>query len=223
MSADAKTESTISIISDVARAEPTSILVVGCGTGHEAGILARRFKAATTGIDIGTEFTFDPQQAAPAILRTMDAMRLDFEDAAFDLIYSFHALEHIQDPRLALSEMSRVLRPGGAYFVGTPNKSRWLGYLNSAAPLIDKIRWNLSDIAMRARGKWSNEAGAHAGFTAPELLNMCRTAFGRADDVSDDYYTTLYRRKRQAVNLVARSGLRAALYPCVYVAGTRAP
>jgi ubiquinone/menaquinone biosynthesis C-methylase UbiE len=53
-------------------------------------------------------------------LRVMDAERLDFPDASFDKIYSFHAIEHI--PRLdrAFAEMARVLRPGGRILLVYP-------------------------------------------------------------------------------------------------------
>lgn len=94
------------------------ILVVGCGTGQEAGIIARAFKANTIGIDIGTDFDFDHQGSAPARLVSMDARDLRFPDASFDLIYSFHVLEHIPEPERALREMARALRPGGRYLNG---------------------------------------------------------------------------------------------------------
>ena len=69
--------------------------MVGCGTGEEAGILARSYGAETTGIDLVTQFTLDHAQAAPAKLIEMDAREMRFEDASFDFVYYFHALEHI--------------------------------------------------------------------------------------------------------------------------------
>jgi len=42
----------------------------------------------------------------------MDARNLTFDNADFDFVYSFHALERITDPRRALIEMSRVLKRG---------------------------------------------------------------------------------------------------------------
>ena len=88
--------------------------MIGCGTGEEAGILARAFKAETIGIDLATD-AFDHQLAYPAKLLVMDARNLTFNNAYFDFVYSFHALEHITDPRRALIEMSRVLKRGGHY------------------------------------------------------------------------------------------------------------
>ena len=218
-----KTPKTVAMI-DVLRnvdCHPQNILVVGCGTGLEAGVFARAFGAHTVGIDIVTEFTFNHSGAAPAVLMQMDARELTFADEEFDLVYSFHALEHIPGPRDAVKEMSRVLRAGGRYLIGTPNKSRMLGYFAAAHPLSDRIMMNLHDIGMRLRGRWSNEAGAHAGFTTQELTSMCRDAFGESRDISEDYYSRLYSSKAALVKRVCQSSIRRVVLPCVYVSGRK--
>ena len=181
----------VELLSVATRSTPRDILVVGCGSGLEAGILARHFDARTIGIDLDTA-GFDPKAAAPATLVGMDARKLDFPDASFDLVFSFHALEHIPDPDLCLAEMNRVLRPGGY------------------------------DLRMRLAGKWSNEAGAHAGFTAAELAELCRRNFaGVPAEVSDSYYRRLYSSKKWAVDLMIGTGLRSIVFPCVYVYGAK--
>lgn len=198
-----------------------SILVVGCGAGREAGVLARAFNAEVTGIDVGQEFAFDHRGAAPAKLMLMDARELAFADASFDMVFSFHALEHIPQRERALAEMKRVLKPGGAYMIGTPNKHRLLGYIGSAQPLSRKILWNLEDVGMRLTGRWSNEAGAHAGFSARELYEDCARTFGNATDISDLYYRRAYQRKGRMVDSIIKSGLKPLFFPCVYMAGTK--
>ena len=204
-----------------ARMRPTRVLVVGCGDGLEAGILAREFSADTVGIDIGAEFAFDHAAAHPAQLLTMDAQALEFADCSFDLVYSFHALEHIPSPPKALHEMRRVLVPGGAFLIGTPNKSRLIGYLGSASPIRDRVRWNFIDLGARLRGRWSNEAGAHAGFSAQELVTLCRESFGEGEDISVEYYRSLYSGKERVVDLLNRLKLEEIVFPCVYVLGQK--
>jgi SAM-dependent methyltransferase len=49
----------------------------------------------------------------PVSLVVMDATRMDFPDASFDLLISRAALEHVAPIDRALSEMARVVRPGG--------------------------------------------------------------------------------------------------------------
>jgi SAM-dependent methyltransferase len=45
---------------------------------------------------------------------------LPFEDSAFDLVLCAETLEHVRDVQLALSEVRRVLRPGGTLALTTP-------------------------------------------------------------------------------------------------------
>ncbi len=47
--------------------------------------------------------------------------RLPWPDAHFQLVIMKHVLEHTRDPRLALGEVRRVLRPGGGLFIAVPN------------------------------------------------------------------------------------------------------
>jgi ubiquinone/menaquinone biosynthesis C-methylase UbiE len=46
--------------------------------------------------------------------------RLPFEDNSVDCIFSYHALEHIDNYLFALGEMWRVLKHGGIFFAETP-------------------------------------------------------------------------------------------------------
>lgn len=202
-----------------ALAKPQRILVVGCGDGREAAFLAQHFDAEATGIDLGGQFEFDTSAASQATLEIMDAQCMEFPDNWFDLVYSFHALEHIPDPRKALSEMNRVLKPGGCFAIGTPNRNRLIGYIGSAASLSDKIKWNLNDWIMRLRGRWKNELGAHAGYADTELVSMCRIVFGQSYSATHSYYRALYGWRR--TNLLISTGASSLLFPCVYVLGRK--
>ncbi|MEQ9001660.1 MAG: class I SAM-dependent methyltransferase [Coleofasciculus sp. B1-GNL1-01] len=44
---------------------------------------------------------------------TANAMALDFADNTFDIVYASNLLHHIPDPKIALQEMHRILKPGG--------------------------------------------------------------------------------------------------------------
>lgn len=52
----------------------------------------------------------------------MSGEDLKFKDNSFDLVLSFDVLEHIANTDKHLSEVKRVLRDGGIYAFGTPNK-----------------------------------------------------------------------------------------------------
>lgn len=62
----------------------------------------------------------------PAV-RLHDA-RLPFPDAAFDLVVMADLLEHVEDDRLLLAELARVLRPGGRLVLNLPH-AKALGVL----------------------------------------------------------------------------------------------
>jgi SAM-dependent methyltransferase len=55
----------------------------------------------------------------------IETMKQPFEDAAFDVVVFGEVLEHLtNDPRFALAEISRVLKPGGILVLTTPNVAR---------------------------------------------------------------------------------------------------
>lgn len=52
--------------------------------------------------------------------RAVDITAMPFEEASFDAIVCSHVLEHVADDHAAMSEMRRVLRPGGWAVVMVP-------------------------------------------------------------------------------------------------------
>lgn len=197
---------------------PARILVAGCGSGEEAAILAREFSADVTGIDI--EDRFLPEWQAVVDLRVGDATRLPFAQGEFDLVYSYHALEHIPDHYAALREMRRVAAPGATWCIGTPNRHRAIGYLGSKnATIRQKLEWNAADWRMRLAGRFRNEHGAHAGFSSGELAMMLSSVFPEVDDISRAYYLEIYPRHQGAIKFLAFTGLGRLLLPSVYFSG----
>ena len=54
-------------------------------------------------------------------VRTMDAGAMGFADRSFDIVMSFSCFEHLEDPRAALREIRRVVRPGGWAWISIHN------------------------------------------------------------------------------------------------------
>jgi len=85
------------------------VLEVGCGQGHLTTRLAER-GVDVVGIDANPKAA---EVSGSDRVRFMHAEDLDFGDSEFDAIVSVHAIEHIPPLEEAVSEMARVLKPGG--------------------------------------------------------------------------------------------------------------
>jgi ubiquinone/menaquinone biosynthesis C-methylase UbiE len=177
------------------------------------------FGCAVTAIDADDRFI----PRGPAVtFRQMDARALNLPADSFDLVYSFHALEHIVPAEDAIREMRRVLKPGMLFCIGTPNRHRLVAYVGSPdTSLFTKLRWNWMDWRARLSGRFTNALGAHAGFTERELSAL-GALIGPAESVSDDYYRRIYARRARLIGWIIAAGLQAVAWPAAYIAGRKA-
>jgi SAM-dependent methyltransferase len=193
--------------------KPKRMLVIGCGAGVEVVHLARATGATVVGIDLQV----DPDWKAPGVqLLRADAQRMPFRDGAFDAVYCYHVLEHVPQPSRAIGEARRVLTKDGPGYFGTPNKSRLVGYVGGRATTWEKVAWNATDWGRRLQGRWSNEQGAHAGFTRAELSRLLGVAFDRVESVDLPYYRGKYPRLAVFWGAMFRTGFASFLAPSVY-------
>jgi len=91
-------------------------LDVGCGVGATARAVAEGRGLDVTGIDVdsGQIDAARSRQAHPHLrFLLMDATNLQFHDAEFDIVATSKVTHHIPAWERAVSELIRVLRPGG--------------------------------------------------------------------------------------------------------------
>lgn len=82
-----------------------------------------------------------PEQKVDII--NLNKQTLPYHDGSFDLVTATEVIEHIENPRFLLREVSRVLKPGGIFVLSTPNvlnlNSRlrylWFGFPELFGPL----------------------------------------------------------------------------------------
>jgi SAM-dependent methyltransferase len=86
------------------------------------------------------------------------AYALPFADGTFDAVVASEVLEHLPDDRLAMSELVRVLKPGGRLAVTVP---RWFP---------EKVCWTLSD------AYHANEGGHIRIYQRREMIGKLRAA-----------------------------------------------
>jgi len=110
---------------EVAAAPGTSVLDVGCGDGRLAAELVKS-GAQVNGTDPSRIAIERAREAVPgAVFNQLGAAgRLPYDDSRFDTVTCIHVLQHVVDTQLLLSEIRRVLRPGGTVAVAVPNNGR---------------------------------------------------------------------------------------------------
>ena len=100
-----------------------AILEIGCSGGP----LMQRLRAAgyadLTGIDVSVPAIELAQARGVPNVSVMDGAALEFADTRFDLVIASDVLEHIENEAKALSEWTRVLKPGGQLLVFVPAHS----------------------------------------------------------------------------------------------------
>ena len=189
------------------------LLDIGCGFGRHS------YEALRRGADVvSSDFSFPELVEVEQTVGAMDeygelpdgvsssscngdVTRLPFRDGAFDRIIASEILEHIDDNVAALSELVRVLRPGGTFAATVP------------ATLPEKICWALTDeyhapkvegghVRIYGRGELAERmeaaglqvTGAHRAHALHSPYWWLRCAVGVNRDVEDHRLTSLYNR-----------------------------
>jgi SAM-dependent methyltransferase len=104
------------------------LLDVGC---DDASFLGRGSAALRVGVDLAPRAR--PQNGIEIV--RADARRLPVLRDAFDCILAFDVLEHIEHDRIVMSELLRVLAPGGTLWFSTPARDTqfWPPFIHAYA------------------------------------------------------------------------------------------
>jgi SAM-dependent methyltransferase len=102
-----------------------------------------------------------------------DGRGLPFPDASFDVVFSYSVLQHLpkDDVRLAVSEIGRVLRPGGIAWIEMPN---------ARGPL---------NLVRRARRGFSEGTGADVRYWTRAELREAFAPIGPVELLADGFLT----------------------------------
>ncbi len=123
------------------------VLDVGCGAGYFLYLIREKYQAQgvtpmVTGVDISTaQLSYmvrkmSKEGIGDAVVVHGNGEYLPFEDHSFDLVTCSEVLEHIRNPLRALSEMHRVLKPGGTLLLSTPSMAAEKGWTLVLAPFV---------------------------------------------------------------------------------------
>jgi len=104
-------------------ADTARVLEVGFGEGYGAELLADHV-AEYVGLEVSSSaLEHARSQHAKENIRfeRYDGVTIPFENGSFDVVVSFHVIEHLEDPTAFVAELRRVCRAGGRTALVTPN------------------------------------------------------------------------------------------------------
>lgn len=100
-------------------AGPLDILEQGCLEGRVVSVLSERGHRAI-GCDVNAPVARAGRKHFGVDIRIGTIENCDFKPKSFDLIYSFHTLEHLRDPVRNLAATKALLKHGGMIFFEIP-------------------------------------------------------------------------------------------------------
>ena len=168
-----------------------SLLDVGCGPGSiTVGLAEALAPGEVVGIDIAAVQVETASELAAARgvsnvrFEVASAYELPLFDASFDAVFGSHVLHHLREPQRALSEVRRVLKPGGVVGVIDPDWSSWL--LEPTTRLLGRYRelhmriqeYNGGDYNMARHLRRILLDAGFAGVEASALANFVGTSEG---------------------------------------------
>jgi len=97
------------------------VLEIGCGNGAGAAIILDTFKPRSfTALDPDPDMLrLARRRLAGTMVQVVegDAQNLPCESASLDAVFNFGIVHHLEDWRLGIAEVARVLKPGGAFYI----------------------------------------------------------------------------------------------------------
>lgn len=133
-----------------------SLLDIGSSTGIIDNYLADHFKNVF-GIDVdkkAVEFAIKSFNKENLDFSVGDSLNLEFDDNSFDVIICTHIYEHVLDANQMLSEIYRVLRPGGGCYFTAGNRITFME-AHYKLPFLSLIPRSIGHLYLRFNGKGS--------------------------------------------------------------------
>jgi SAM-dependent methyltransferase len=168
------------------------VLIAGCGTGHEAALVARRFPdARITAIDISAGALAYAERRCAGLgidFRLLDLHEVGRLGCRFDLITCSGVLHHLPDPEAGWAKLAQVLNPGGVMKVMLYSRVARLRVEAAKAVIADLRDQPVDDDLLRAaRRRLIDEAPGFVAGSADfySLGGVHDLLFNRREDTFD--------------------------------------
>ena len=104
----------------------SKILDVGCGVGQVVRRLMESGHEAH-GVEV-SEPNITKAKKISELCQLYDGVRLPINDDTFDSAGSLNVLEHVEQPEAFITELVRIVKPGGRIILSSPNFFRAIGF-----------------------------------------------------------------------------------------------
>lgn len=106
----------------VATEAPREVLEIGSGTGETTSRLALLCRTGAVGVDLSETLTEIAKSRHPSVVFLQgEATALKLPSSSFDVCYVERVIMHVSDLMACVSEIARVLRPGGLFISVEPS------------------------------------------------------------------------------------------------------
>lgn len=119
-----------------------AILEVGCGTGHNLGMLGEFGTVDALELDPQARKLAERRLGKPIFAVPLPEMR-GVPERHYDLIAALDVIEHLEDDRAAIESIARRLKPGGKFLMTVP-AHQWM--------------WSAHDVANHHQRRYSHAA-----------------------------------------------------------------
>ena len=168
-------------IDSLALAPGSRVLEIGCGAGFMSIALAQRgycvnaIDSIETMVEQARQLAAQSQSADLLTLEVGDVYSLAFEKETFDLVIAVGVIPWLEQPELAIQEMSRVTKPGGYVILTADNRARLNNLLDpwlhpALAPLKQRLKVAMERANLRHRSLKDVGASCHSRHFIDEAL-----------------------------------------------------
>jgi len=180
------------------------ILDAGCGKQLQVPIAANRY---VVGIDISPAQVARNTEVDEGIVGNVQSH--DFEPASFDVVVCWNVLEHLEDPRAALLNFERALKPGGVLLLAGPHPHSFKGTMTKVTPFwVHKLAWKRLLPGQPALERFPTHMSDVA---APDQLTQALSELGLRVELMTMYEgweQRAFRRKDGLAGSAFRAGIR---------------
>ncbi|MBM3301508.1 MAG: class I SAM-dependent methyltransferase, partial [Deltaproteobacteria bacterium] len=180
-----------------------SVVDLGCERGITKAFFGSRPNVHWIGLDWNPRYAFLAKAAYQEIRQSDFDEKLPLEDASADIVVCLHVLEHVPRPEFTISEIARILKPGGVFLGASP-----------IMPFRFGARWRTRHFRRQLnRGK--RKAGKHLNsFSVPDWLSLMKQAGLHPDTICGGYLLRCKTNPLESFSFWVRSNrLWGLLFP----------